>query len=260
MTRAVALVAFAVVLLAPALALAHPLVDEARARFDEAEFEASIRALDRAERAGDLSMDDLVQVLQLRILCEVALGRGNRVEDAAERILSLDPARSLGGEMPPEVHELADRIRARLGGRLSISASFDPDAGRIITAIDHDPGRLVREVRIHSRRAGDERYRTTTGDEAEAPESPLEFYAQAIGPGGVVIATDGTAGEPRTHGAEADFQTESSDGGVSPWLWIGLGAGVAAIAGVIIAIVVVASSEESNLSRPSYPAVVGLTW
>jgi hypothetical protein len=260
MTRALLFVAFVACALAPGTALAHPLVDEARARFDEAEFEASIRALDRAERADDLSMDDLVEVLRLRILCELALGRESRVEAAAERVLSLDPARALGSEMPPEVHELADRIRARLGGALSISASFDPDRGRILTAIDHDPGRLVREVRIHTRRAGDESYRTTTGDEAEAPESPLEYYAEAIGPGGVVIATDGTAGEPRTHGSEAVFRTEDDDEGTSPWLWIGLGAGAAAVAGVVIAIVVALSSGESNLSRPSYPGVVGLRW
>src|SRR5262245_46666023 len=101
---------FAAATLFASVAHAHPLVDEGRRLYDEAEFDAAMDALTRAEQANDLTRADLIELLRIRILLRVAMEQPEGLEADAERLLSLDPHFDFGESAPPEVTEAVARM------------------------------------------------------------------------------------------------------------------------------------------------------
>ncbi len=237
----------ACVALLPGVALAHPLLDEAQGKYEEADFEGALDALTRAEASQDLTRSDLVSVYELRILVHLGIGEDEAVDTDLRRLLTISPGHDFSDAMPPEILRRASQIREELGGQIGVTVRASPSAAGVSLSAEvaRDPEQLTREVRIMSR-VGDGRWQTTTGDSLElAGDQEIEFYGQAIGPGGVILATDGSEASPRTW---------DGSNGSSPWLWIGIGAGVAAVAVLTVVIVVVATSG-SDQTRPTLPMV-----
>ena len=242
-----------VALALPATVLAHPLVDEARASYEEADFEGAIDALGRAEAADDLVREDLEAIFGLRVLLGLGMGDEDMTEQALRRLLSLDPAHNFGDVLPPEVLEAAARIRAEQAGavRVRVRARRGP-AGLVIAAeADRDPTGLVRTTRVAAR-VGAAPWRRVDFAELSLPEpsAPVEFYAELVGPGGVVIAADGSEAEPKRWTPPTEPGTTEV-----PWMWIGIGAGAALVTGLVIVVAVVASGGESDLTNPTLPMV-----
>jgi len=146
------------------------------------------------------------------------------------------------------------RLRADIGGPVRVRSEVGR-SGSSVTAraeIVADPGRLSRVARIHVRSAGERTFRSS--DRAitlRGIEGALEHFAEAVGPGGVVLATDGSRDAPLT------FEIPSTNdpvrtGGSSPWPWIGAGIGLV-VAAVVVGVLVVASSDSATQSRVSGP-------
>jgi hypothetical protein len=238
------------VLLVAGTARAHPLVDEARASYENADFEGALDALSRAEASTELVLADLEALYDLRILVHLGMGDDEAVEADLRRLLSIAPAHEFGDATPPEVLEQASQVRTELGGPIRVVARAAPGTAgvRIEAEVRNDPSNVTRSVRIGVRRGGGVwRVVADTSTDVASGEA-VEFYAEAVGPGGVVLATDGTRSGPRV------WDGGASSGGV-PWLWVGVGAGAVALIAVVVVVVATSGGGESERSQPSLPMV-----
>jgi len=244
----------ALCVLCPAVARAHPAIDRARARFDEADFPAALEALERAERGTGLTVDDVAALLELRALASLANG---------------DPAgmqRALGRDAPPEVAQSWTRARARSAGepRVAVSTRRHGELLEVSAQVENDPNELVRTFSLS--------VRVDHGAWQEAPggsialEAPVgarvEYWATAVGPGGAPLAQEGTAAAPRRviELAPGEDGNGSGDdrggGGISPWVWVALGAAVLVGAGVAVGLAAASSGGQSDITRPMLPIVI----
>jgi hypothetical protein len=231
----------------PLGAFAHPLVDEAQAKYEEADFEGALDALTRAEAGDGLTRADLVAVYELRILVHLGIGEDEAVGTDLRRLISIAPGHEFSDALPPEVLRRASQVREELGGQIAVNVRASPTTTGVTLAaeVTRDPENLTREIRIVSRR-GDDAWQTTRGDSLElSGDEEVEYYGEAVGPGGVVLATHGTESHPRTWG----------EGGGSPWLWIGIGAGAAAVVALTIVIIAVATSGGGDQTSPTLPMI-----
>jgi len=255
-SRSIAALAFCVGITFAGVAHAHPLVDEARGKYEEAAFEGALDTLTRAEAADDLTRDDLVAVYELRVMVHLGMGEEDVIETDLRRLLSIDPSHDFGDGAPPDILRQASQLREELGGPIHVSVRASPGpAGLSLRAqVDHDPEELTRTIRIATRR-GDSAWQSSRGSSLELPGGEhVAFYAEAVGPGGVVLAADGSEAEPRIwEGGDGDSDTDDGEG--PPWLWIGIGAGAAVGVAAIIIIIAVAASGSSDQTNPTLPMV-----
>lgn len=87
---------------------------------------------------------------------------------------------------------------------------------------------------------------------AGGSDDVIEYYAEAIGPGGAVLARAGTATEPLRAAGPA---VATGGGGDEVWPWIVGGAAVLVVAGAIVTAVVLTSSS-GTVSTQLEPFVV----
>ncbi len=258
-------------------AFAHPILEEAQARFDEADFEGALEAFQRAEQAGDLTRDDVIQLYVQRALVHHTLGDEENLETDLMRLASLEPNYEFGRSVPPVVREAFDRAKERTTGRIRVQAEAQSHAGgvRLEARVTNDTSGIVQEVRLGARAPGNA-WTQRSNSVLEMPttsDQTLEIYAEAIGPGGAVLASDGTPDDPVigtvAELAERDFGTtaggggngngneiiaprpEPEGGGVPAWPFI-VGGGVllAAGAAVLIALLVAGGSNNTALMPP----------
>lgn len=124
----------------------------------------------------------------------------------------------------------------------------------------------LRSTRLHSRTAGGA-WEGGRDDSLVLPPHVLsvEWYAEAVGPGGVVVATTGdreTPGILRFERASGDERAESRPtdprdrvtGRRKRWLWIGTGVALVAIGAVVTAVLLTSRSEASggSIAGPSF--------
>jgi len=267
------------------VAHAHPLVERGVERYYHADMRAAERSFRQATEASDLTRDDLVQLLLYRALVRFAASDWTSVDADLRALASLDPQRSLPPEAPPPVVERWDRVRRTITEPLSVDvrATAVPE-GAVLRAEAHgDVGGLVRAVRIHARVAS-RAWSTDNGPEAHvaAPSgSRLAYYAEAIGPGGAVVATVGTRATPRTLEVNVspasgtseprvvavprdrassssiltagDEQRDEDEGGSSTAWWI-VGIGGAVLAAAVVGVAIAINDD------PDGATVVGPTW
>lgn len=241
---------------------AHPTIDAARARFDDADFAAVLELLASAEQRSDLSTSDLETLFELRAIAGIANGDPTTMERALTSLVAIAPEHRLGSEAPPEVIEAFERARSRTPARLRIAVAGERRGDRVSirARTENDPTSLVRELRLSVRvdaspwRPAANAAITLTAE----PSQSIEYHAEAIGPGGATIASDGTPEQPARVSAvdlsSSDRVPQGGDhgGGVSPWLWVAIGA---VAVGVGVTIAVVATRPESDITRPLLPTI-----
>lgn len=264
-TNVLAVVAAVLCLIVASVAHAHPAVDAARARYAAGDFAGTIAALDAAGERDDLTRADLIASLELRALALRALGDDPGLERALTAIASFEPQHRFGPEVPPALVARFAQIRDRLGGPVRVvgEARVEADGASVGVEVGRDPASLTRTVRIHVRPDGGAwRIEEGTSVQLDGAVGRLEWWAEAIGPGGAVIATAGSAGDPRTASAALAGRTplaiapaSDEDGGGGAELWIALGAG-AVVAGVVV-IVLLASAGGSEGTAVDGPFVMG---
>jgi len=253
--RPVAHAALVVLLLqaSPRPAHAHPLVDRAREATIDARFQDALDLLASAERARDLSRDDVVALLEARALAHQALGDQAAVESDLDRLVAVAPEHTFSAEAPPDVTEAFARAKARSPGALDVrlAVSQRPGGVEVAASVANDRG-LARETVVYGR--------ARSGSWESARNGPLfvrgtaggrvEHYAVAIGPGGAVLAQAGSRADPRAVvvvGSPASTRRETHETSDAPahWLWFAAGAG-AMLAVVAIVLLVASATSDSD--------------
>jgi len=232
------------VTMSPSVTLAQsPLVVEGVEKYHEADLEGAVESFARAEAADDLSESDLATLYATRALIHRALGDTSAVEADLGRLAVVAPGHRFDESAPPDVVESFDRMRAQ-GGNVEVQAEAEatPTGTRLTGRAVRDPADMVREVRVHARTDGE--WQTAPNVVEITGNTMVSYYAEAHGPGGVVLGRHGSRESPLEHG-----------GGSFPWLWVGIGAGAVVLAAVIIAIAVAAGGTDEV--QPTLPMPAG---
>ncbi|MGE0784285.1 MAG: hypothetical protein AB7S26_01255 [Sandaracinaceae bacterium] len=242
---------------------------QAEALISDAEFDAARAQLDELGASGALAREEVVRWLELRALLEFAVSGGAAPMTLLLGLVSLEPAYELAPTRPPELRTALTEARVASHGTLRQSVSAQRIDGVVVlrAEVGGDPAALVRESRIHARVEGDAEWRTSSSGRLEVATGgrAVRYYATAIGPGGAILARDGSEGDPRIVAAVPDEESPRArilDPGPvvehAPedltGLWVGLGIGLAVLAAVGITLGIVLSQEpDSPLGRPMFP-------
>lgn len=246
-------------------ALAHPDLDQALASAEEAEFDAALSSFERALDSGTLTRDELVTLLTERSLVLHALGqRGALAWDLANLAL-IEPGRDLGRRAPPELVEAFSRATARQGAAVSVSATCSPSSTglQVSTTVTGLSDPSLARVKLRTRRADGAEIVHDASDVqiAVGPGESLSYSAELVGMGNVVLAQDGSAGDPKVcevpnldEPPVAVAGTDKRDGKSRKlWWWLGA-AGVVAVTAVTVGLVVANgkddSSDDTSVGRP----------
>ena len=227
----------ALLLLLPAHALGQSAVEEGRRFYEEAEFLEALDAFATAESADDLTREELVTLFETRALVHLAMGNAEPMRGDLARLVALAPEHVLDRRAPPDVRRTFAELRAASQGPIRLRAHPSAAAAGVTVEAEaeNDTQSLVRSVRIHGR--------TDAGAWESAVDAPLfvalteeaviEYWAEAVGPGGVVLASSGSADEPlRFSGAAATPGSEEDTGGDDGVL---IGVVVAVVAALLVA-------------------------
>ncbi|MBX3270230.1 MAG: hypothetical protein KF729_08210 [Sandaracinaceae bacterium] len=245
----------------PAVASAHPLVERATALVLDGDYERARELLDEAWGRDDLSRDDLVGLLEARALLAHGAGDGAGLDHALRALASFAPTHRFGARFPPDLAARSVAIGRTMGGSLRVSTSTLPSpAGvRLEARTEHDAASIVRRLRYRVFEPARGEWREVTPPVDAAAGRELLVFVEAIGPGGAVVATAGSADAPlrvRGVGAEeagAPAERAERDGGVSPWVIVGIVAAALAVIGVVIAVSVYAVENPIVTWQPTVP-------
>lgn len=232
----------AALVLAPSVAYAHPAVDRAMALVLEGDYEAARPALDAAMSRDDLSRDDLVALLEARALLFHGAGDDAGLTQTLRALASFAPTHTFGPRFPPDLARRSVAIGREMQGRLRIRATQAPSAVgvRLEATVEHDAASLVRRLRIRVFDAGAGQWREATPPVEAAAGRELLAFVEAIGPGGAVIAAEGSADAP-IHVRGPGFTPELPVGvpGAATEADAGGGPNVGLIVGLVIAAVAI---------------------
>jgi len=230
-------------------AAAQSSVDEGWRLLLDADFEGAVAAFDAAE-AETLTRADLVRILEGRAFVHFASGDEDAVRGALVRLVAVAPEHRFAPETPPELRERFAELAGREALELSVDVAVADDAARVEARATGDPGGLVRHVRVGARVGEEGEWVTAEDEPLRLPYDSaraLFFYGEALGPGGAIVANDGSREAPHLRPSE-------DAGGELPWGWIGLGIGAAVAVAVVVTIVVVATQPSDTVpTAPSFP-------
>jgi hypothetical protein len=219
-------------------------------------FEPASAALDAALGRSDLTREDLLTIYEAEVFIDFANGDSAAVRDNLVRIAALDPDHAFDANyFPADVSDVFRDIVSDRDGALAIEAEAVVLASgefEVRGRVRNDPG-LSEDVRVFGRGAGGE-WASGSGTLRVAPEGAKrgEFYAEAVGPGGAILARDGQEASPLS--VDLAVATADEGGGVPVWVWIVGGVVLAGIAVTIIA-VAATSGGVSDDTQPTGPMV-----
>lgn len=253
-----ALVASALV---PAPARAHPLLDQAQERFQQADFEGALELYAQAEAGDDLTRDDLVQLYLRRALVHHAVGNDEDLQLDLDRLATLEPQMELGRQIPPRLRRAFEEAAAEVTAPLSVEVDATPveDAVRLSARVQNDRAALVREVHLSARGDGD--WESAVNDEIVVTigsDGRVLYFAELVGPGGAVIASAGSRDEPRVLSPDArqtavgpgsGEEIEPDEGGV-PWWPFVVGGAVAAAGAVALILLLAPANDQTDVGPP----------
>ncbi len=227
-----------------------------------ADAEETYQALLAADEGLDRST--LESVYRALTMVRRALQDDAGVERALTALLSLDPDAVLE-DAPPSLGRVVERLREEIRAPVGVEVQSEVRGGeaRVTVRATEDVASLVRSVRLYVRE--EEGWRARSGDTHRlAPDT--EYFAEAVGPGGAVLASDGSATDPRrTDPAPAGAgprgpvaedpsnENDTAEGG-SVWRWLGPVLGVLLV-GAAVALTLVLR-DPTQTTRPTGPMPV----
>lgn len=238
-----------------AAAHAHPVIDQARARLEAAEFERALQLLDKAEESGELGRADALRMLELRALGLLALNDERLAQRTLLELCALDPDHVFTPGTSPDLLAAFAKARERRPPppRLILERRDQPDGVALEVHVIGDELGIVRRV-VLSTRTGDGPWRSSDGEHvlvALAPGQRVQYRASARGLGGIELASLPEQSWQRPEPPP----TRARASPLSPWLYVGIAAGVLVLAGTTTA-VIVANSSDADRTQPSPPRVV----
>jgi len=228
-------------------------IAEARRLGGEADFDAALAAFERAEREGGLSRADLVELLAQRSIIDHALRNEPAMQLDLGRLAALEPEYRFGLEALPQVRTSFDRLRLEVQPlKLELWLRKEHEQLEISAQYGRPPPQLVLDDRVYVRVHG-QAWRSAPGRVAIAnPErQPVEYYAEAFGPGGALLIARGSRERPLRFVYEGPA-AQAPSGDASKLWWI-LGGSAVLLAGA--AIVIVAMVSENDHTQFEGPVV-----
>lgn len=239
--------------------------------FEDQDYGPAIQVLVPITRDARATRAQRLRALELIALAQYIKGDEGAARGTFERILDIDPGYQLRDTSgSPKIRAFFDQLKKKLVPNYDPNAGADLEHAAPASAIAGRPleldvratrgGERVYELVVATRRRGELTYRATTatprGDakwrarvplEVASRPFPLEYYVEARGIGGVVIARIAAPDAPLelAVGAGGGGSTEK------PWYarWYVI-AGAAAIAAGATGLVIYAASGPDNGSLP----------
>jgi hypothetical protein len=194
------LVALAALVCTPLAAAAHPVVREGRRLAQEASFDEALAAFARAEASGDLGRDDLIELFEGRALVHFAQGDRAALHADVAVLAALAPERPPARDLPPDlVSVLREAVRASPGPvSVRATATRRGEIVRVESTVEHVPSGLAVHVRVAARVASAALsvVEGAARDVSAPGGARVAYYMELVGPGGAVIATDGSVERP----------------------------------------------------------------
>ncbi len=244
--------ALALVLGVTASASANDDLEHAIAAFNEADFDGALAAFARAEASERLTREELTELLARRAGVHVALGNDEATRTDLATLAALEPNFVFGAWAPPQLRERFEQSRGEATRPTLAVTTHEGSDGRVFEAsVDGAPDGLVRDTRIYVREPGALEW-SSIGSGETADGEVLEYYAEAIGLGGVVVARVASREQPRRVGELAAPTVE--DGGSRSWRWWVIGGAAALAIGVVVGVAVAASGGDGSttIERPVF--------
>lgn len=91
-------------------ARAHPMLERGIVDYENADFESALATFNAAARNADLSVEELLQLFELRALVHHALSNERAMRSDLRRIAAVRPSYRLGPMAPPSVRETFDEL------------------------------------------------------------------------------------------------------------------------------------------------------
>lgn len=248
---------------------------KAQQQVDEGDFEDAVRTLEKGIEQPDLTDDQLAEMYRLLGLSHLYLGNEDRARDAFEKLLQARPDYDLPKAAPPKIRSLYGRIKDDIRKRrvrpvtLTVTPVTEVTAGDpVVVEARIEDMALGAKAKLFYRRAGVQSFssidfargksnRTDYTARVPAFEVPVEdqsyeveYYVEVADAAQRRLAGRGDPYNPLAFRVPA---RKSSSGPVveqvplykSPWLWIGIGLGAAAI--TTGAVVLATSNQTATL-------------
>jgi hypothetical protein len=247
----------------PAVAHAHPALDAAIEQAQEADFDASLASFDEAIASGELTRDELVQLLGERALVWHAVGNDSALGRDLSLLAMLAPDRELGRAAPPPLVARWHELRASQGAPLSVHGSCTPSAvGTQLSAqVEGLRDAELGQVFIRTRRAGgDWVQKQAASVDIPSGDDSVEYYVWVRGPGGIGLASDGDEDAPlvcvpvRDSTALAAGPVDTPRRNKKLWWWVG-GAALLVGAAAVTTVVMLNRDDTGNRTSVSKPMV-----
>jgi hypothetical protein len=244
-------------------AKAHPLLDEAIASYEEADFEGALGTFNAAARNADLSVEELLRLFEMRALVFHALGNKAAMQADLRRLAAVRPSYRFSRLTPPPVRQAFERMLEADGASLDVELVIQEESADgvfyVVARVDRVPTGLVDHVGLQCRLGEDGKAvaRTAQGSQVriELSESREHDGCEATAhtrQGGVLFHTSIAGTRVKTppdvfqlpeYQAPRDEPTASKK---KRWPWIVAAAALVAAGGVTAGVVLSRRSQQSQ--------------
>jgi hypothetical protein len=101
------------------------MLDRAVASYEEANFDAALQMFDTAARNADLSVEELLELFEMRALVHHALGDQAAMQADLRRLNAVRPSYELGRLAPPPVRDAFEEVRKNHAGAKGVELRLD---------------------------------------------------------------------------------------------------------------------------------------
>lgn len=194
-------VSIVAVLMSAGFARAQSNLERAIEAYESGELETAEQALGEVPQ-DSLSRDDVIQWLVYRALVAHVSGDAEELDASVLQLATLGENDPLGRRAPPPVRTAYENALQRVSDALSVDASASVQAGGVSVEarLRNDMGALIESIRVRARAPGGEWLSNDGEPRVFVPTtgSTVELIVEAIGPGGSVMASQGTDEQPHT--------------------------------------------------------------
>lgn len=123
-------------------AQAHPMLDRGVTAYEEADLELALRTFDAAARNADLSVEELLQLFEMRALVHHALGDETSMRADLHRLIAVRGSYKLSRLAPPAVNTAFEEMRQAQAASGGVELRIEE------TSIDGMPWMVARVLRV----------------------------------------------------------------------------------------------------------------
>ncbi len=200
LARAAGLLLLAWSAFVPASAFAHPQLEQGKRMFAELELDAALVAFQAALDSGELTRAELVELLSERALVLHALHRREELIADFVWLSALAPERILDMRAPPALVAMWTSVRDQGRGVLGVRLEHEASASALKLRAEFT-GTVPEgaRARIGLRLPGEEWSFVDAGEHRLSVTQAAEYevFAEALGFGELVVASDGTREAPK---------------------------------------------------------------